>query len=132
MGLDVHSLVLVGVKLDPICKEERQTKYNEDTGAPYTKTIKRNVFVISGTNIEIHKNKQKGKIDVVSASYEDEESYFFGTVVARTDSHRDGELWTTFHLPDLTNKQRQTLYFLQKHYHYDGVVSLFVITQLGY
>jgi hypothetical protein len=57
MGLDVSGMIIIGVKIVKREILEKITKFNEDTGLPYTKEIKNKIWFIEETNTKLNKEE---------------------------------------------------------------------------
>jgi hypothetical protein len=134
MGLDASAQLIIGVPIEKKGRIVEVTKYNVDTGEPYTQLTKEYFYVYRGTDIEIPFEDETGE-DLgeyfVCCDYENENTYFLGIEVASTYSHRSNdELWV-----EVTRHDDDDLEGLKKflgEMNYVGELKYYLLQNLSY
>jgi len=92
MGLDLHTHLFVGIKADVqhASKTEEVTRYHEETGKPYKKTIKKNI-VTFGESVfndfdELEEHIEKAGLQIENDCCEREVgNYYVGLELSESD-----------------------------------------------
>ena len=118
MSVDYGVVVGVPVEYREVSKEV--VKYNEDTGKPYTKRVKKNVGYLKGTCIEI--NEELGDGLIILDSWGDCGYDFVG--IRKTFYGVYSVNIKTFDVPEM--ERAATVYLLET-YGYKGEVSVNIV-----
>lgn len=82
MGLDVNGMIIIGTKVVRREVLETLTKFNEDTGIPYTKEIKKEYWFIEETNSKLNQEEYP---EFQVYSNENDDKGLLGICVSLTD-----------------------------------------------
>jgi len=138
MGLDCSLSIIAGVHLERKTKINKRTKYNEDTGKPYEIEEEEKYWVIEGTDIKIDRKNDEdlewnvdGKPMIVYCDYNNENSYFLGISVGRTESHRfSSDLY--IEITKYPDQKKKISDFLKERYGYTKEIKLFALLNMSY
>ena len=108
MGLDIHCCAVVGVRCERITKTREKTKYNQDTGDPYTAIEEYKVVQVIGSSVEIDPYSES----LFCCDNASDSGWFFGVEIARSNSYDSKDPW--FVLPDnIINESSKALELLE-------------------
>lgn len=142
MGLDCSAELILGVPLELKKRIVEKTKYDPDTGNPYTIEEEENLLIIKDTNIVVPKDTlyeyddddddcMRGGFVHQCASYIDDRGYFIGIRVAYTGSHRSSsELWTEVEDPKEDDLER--LKKVLSEMGYSGMLKYYLLQSISY